>query len=66
MVINKKGTKTNFSNQIDLLKFLKFYSSHYPREYYAYAEDREDYGNILIDAVHPVCTPVTAYSLNLM
>lgn len=63
---NKEGFKTNFSNQIDLLRFLKGYSSHYPKEFYSHIDGREDYGNILMDTFHPVCTPVTAYCLSLL
>ena len=64
--INKEGVKTNFSNQIDILRFLKSYSSRYPKEFYINIEEREDYGNIIMETFHPVCTPVSAYSLSLL
>lgn len=64
--VNKEGFKTNFSNQIDILRFLKSFSSHYPKEFYTDIENRDDYGNIIMDTFHPVCTPVAAYCLSLL
>lgn len=66
MKSNLEGYKTNFGNQVDLLRFLKSFSTQHPKEFYCNVEHLEEYGNIIMDAFHPICTPVTAYCLSLL
>jgi len=64
--INSNGTKTNFSNQIEILKFFRVFSDRYPKDFYNYITELRNYGSIIIKTYHPVNTHATAYCLSLL
>ena len=49
-----------------MLRFLKSFSSHYPKEFYSTIDSIENYGNMIIQAYHPINVGVTAYVLSLL
>ena len=63
---NKKGTKTIFQSQIEILKFLKSVSEHCAKEYFGAVGEIEDYTLILLRGFHPVNVAVTAYVLMML
>ena len=63
---NKKGTKTIFQSQIEILKFLKSVSEHSAKEYFNSVAEIEDYTLILLRGFHPVNVAVTAYVLMML
>jgi hypothetical protein len=61
-----RKVKSNFSNQIDILKFIKGYSKANSKEFYFEIERKKNYVGIILECFHPICTPVTGYCLYLV
>lgn len=64
--INAAGTKTNFSNQIEILKFFKLFSERYPKDFYNYVARIKNYASVIVKTYHPVNTHIAAYCLSLL
>ena len=64
--LNAAGTKTNFSNQIEILKFFRVFSDRYPKDFYSNITEIKNYGSVLMRAYHPVNMQITAYCLSLL
>ena len=66
VTVNKRGTKTIFQNQIEILKFLKSLSDHNQKEYFNNISDIPEYPLTLLRAYHPVNVAVSAYALLML
>ena len=48
------------------MRFLKSYSSHFPKEFFTSIEKNEKYAEIILSAYHPIHVGVTSYVLSLL